>query len=97
MKYQGPYCDAVIPATDDDWADEHLSLKMAVHVVNDVSEAVAHINKYGTKHTECIVTSSPESESAKYFKQTVDAPPSMSMRLPGLPMGLCTALALSLA
>lgn len=67
------YCDAVIPATDDDWADEHLSLKMAVHVVNDVSEAVAHINKYGTKHTECIVTSSPESESAKYFKQTVDA------------------------
>lgn len=67
------FCDAVIPATDDDWAEEYLSLKMAVRVVDDVREAVAHINKYGTKHTECIVTSSPESEVAKYFKETVDA------------------------
>ena len=65
-KYAG-----MIPATEADWADEYLRLAMAVRIVPDVRAAVGHINRYGTKHTECIVTGS--AESAEYFLNNVDA------------------------
>lgn len=65
------YCGAVIPAGEADWADEYLRLAMAVKVVPDVKAAVAHINHYGTKHTEAIVTETPE--NAEYFLKNVDA------------------------
>ena len=65
-KYAG-----MIPATEADWADEYLRLAMAVRIVPDVRAAVEHINRYGTKHTECIVTGS--AESAEYFLNNVDA------------------------
>lgn len=65
-KYAG-----MIPATEADWADEYLRLAMAVRIVPDVRAAVEHINRYGTKHTECIVTES--AESAEYFLNNVDA------------------------
>ena len=65
-KYAG-----MIPATEADWADEYLRLAMAVRIVPDVRAAVGHINRYGTKHTECIVTES--AESAEYFLNNVDA------------------------
>ena len=65
-KYAG-----MIPATEADWADEYLRLAMAVKIVPDVRAAVEHINRYGTKHTECIVTES--AESAEYFLNNVDA------------------------
>ena len=65
-KYAG-----MIPATEADWADEYLRLAMAVKIVPDVRAAVEHINRYGTKHTECIVTGS--AESAEYFLNNVDA------------------------
>jgi glutamate-5-semialdehyde dehydrogenase len=65
------YCGGMIPATDNDWANEYLRLAMAVKVVPDVTAAVTHINRYGTKHTECIVTAS--AENAEYFQKTVDA------------------------
>ena len=65
-KYAG-----MIPATERDWADEYLRLAMAVKIVPDVRAAVEHINRYGTKHTECIVTGS--AESAGYFLNNVDA------------------------
>ena len=61
----------MIPATERDWADEYLRLAMAVKIVPDVRAAVEHINRYGTKHTECIVTGS--AESAEYFLNNVDA------------------------
>ena len=51
------YTAGMIPATEADWADEYLRLAMAVKVVPDVKAAVGHINHYGTKHTECIVSS----------------------------------------
>src|SRR5581483_11014675 len=43
-------------ATEDDFAREFLALKMSVAVVADVDTAVAHVNRYGTGHTEAIVT-----------------------------------------
>ncbi|MBM7097471.1 glutamate-5-semialdehyde dehydrogenase [Bacillus sp. H-16] len=59
------------PATEDHWANEFLSLDVAVKVVNDVSEAVEHIDTYGTKHSEAIVTESKE--TAARFTGLVDA------------------------
>ncbi|BBA71609.1 glutamate-5-semialdehyde dehydrogenase [Geobacter sulfurreducens] len=43
-------------ATEDDWHAEYLELILAVRVVDDLDEAVAHINRYGSLHTEAIVT-----------------------------------------
>ena len=48
----------VLPATDDDWAAEYLSLDMAVAVVDSLDDAVAHIRRWGSGHTEAIVTRS---------------------------------------
>lgn len=61
----------MIPAEESDWKDEYLRLAMAVKTVPDVRAAVEHINRYGTKHTECIVTASEE--NARYFQRAVDA------------------------
>lgn len=45
-----------VPATEEDWATEYLSLDLAVRVVGDIDEAIAHISRYTTGHTESIVT-----------------------------------------
>ncbi|WP_062211831.1 glutamate-5-semialdehyde dehydrogenase [Demequina oxidasica] len=45
-----------VVATDDDWGTEYLSLDIAVKVVDDLDEAIAHISRYSTGHTEAIVT-----------------------------------------
>ncbi|CAO5169681.1 gamma-glutamyl phosphate reductase [Frankia sp. AiPs1] len=47
-----------VPATDEDWAAEYLSLDLAVRVVDSLDDAVAHIRRWGTGHTEAIVTRS---------------------------------------
>lgn len=44
------------PATEDDWYTEYLDLKIGVKVVDDINEAIAHINKYGSRHSEAIIT-----------------------------------------
>lgn len=59
------------PATEDDWATEYHDLKMSVKVVADLDEAIRHINRYGTKHSEAIVTS--DYSAARRFLQEVDA------------------------
>lgn len=46
----------VIPATEDDWYTEYLDYKIAVRVVESIDEAIAHIAKYSTDHSESIVT-----------------------------------------
>ncbi|MBH0171329.1 glutamate-5-semialdehyde dehydrogenase [Fictibacillus sp. 18YEL24] len=61
----------VIPANEKDWAEEYLSLAVAVKVVSSAEEAVAHIERYGTKHSEAIVTENPENAVA--FLNSVDA------------------------
>jgi glutamate-5-semialdehyde dehydrogenase len=44
------------PANEEDWSTEYLDLKVSIKVVNSLEEAIAHINKYGSKHSEAIVT-----------------------------------------
>lgn len=46
-----------VPATDEDWSTEYLSLDLSIKVVQDLDEALAHIAKYSTHHTESILTS----------------------------------------
>jgi glutamate-5-semialdehyde dehydrogenase len=49
---------AVVPATDEDWATEYLSMDMAVRVVDDLPTALDHIARWGTGHSEAIVSDS---------------------------------------
>lgn len=58
-------------ATEDDWGREYLELKMSVRCVQDVAEAIAHVNRYGTGHSEAIVSDSYEACEA--FLAGVDA------------------------
>jgi len=44
------------PATEDDWYAEYLDLILAVRIVSDIDEAISHINRYGSAHTDAIVT-----------------------------------------
>ena len=60
-----------LPATEEDYKTEFLDYIIAVKVVRDVQEAVAHINRYGTAHSECIVTQ--DERNAAYFTDRVDA------------------------
>ncbi len=53
----------VTPATDEDWSTEYLSLDLAMRVVDDLDEALAHIRTYSTHHTESIVTRDASSEA----------------------------------
>lgn len=50
------YDPAVVPATDEDWAREYLSLDLAVAVVDSIGDAITHIRRWGSGHTEAIVT-----------------------------------------
>jgi glutamate-5-semialdehyde dehydrogenase len=58
-------------AGEDDWATEYLDLKLAVAVVDSLEEAVEHVNRYGTRHSEAIVSRS--AEAAERFTAGVDA------------------------
>ena len=58
-------------ATEEDWATEYGDLRLSVKIVSGLEEALAHIAKYGTKHSECIVTS--DYNHARTFQQRVDA------------------------
>ncbi|MCE5288256.1 MAG: glutamate-5-semialdehyde dehydrogenase [Nocardiaceae bacterium] len=61
----------LVPATDTDWADEYLSLDIALKVVSGIDEAIDHINEWGTGHTEAIVTG--DLAAARAFTSRVDA------------------------
>ena len=61
----------VNPATEQEWYEEYLRLCMAIAVVADVDEAIAHINQYSTKHSDSIVTS--EESHARKFLREVDS------------------------
>ncbi len=60
-----------IPVTEEDYGKEYLDYILSMKTVKDVQEAVAHINKYNTKHSECIVTENKE--TAEVFLRDVDA------------------------
>ncbi|HWK78785.1 glutamate-5-semialdehyde dehydrogenase [Microbacterium sp.] len=61
----------VIPATEEDWATEYLSLDVAMKVVDTLDDALAHIRKYSTGHTESIITT--DSRNAERFLAEVDS------------------------
>jgi glutamate-5-semialdehyde dehydrogenase len=58
-------------ATDDDWKKEFLDLIIGVKIVDGVQEAIDHVNRYGTKHTEAIITK--DDKAARAFQSQVDA------------------------
>ncbi len=58
-------------AIEEDWAEEYLDYILAIKVVEDVQEAISHISKYGTKHSESILTESYA--NAQLFQRRVDA------------------------
>ena len=58
-------------AADDDFGREFLDLKMSVAVVPDLDAAIAHVNRYGTGHTEAILTR--DLDAARRFTHEVDA------------------------
>ena len=62
---------AMDEATEEDWGCEYLALKMSVHAVEGVDDAIAWINRYGTKHSEVILTS--DFNAAERFLSDVDA------------------------
>lgn len=64
------YCDAKL-AVEEDYSTEYLDLIMSAKIVDGIDEAIEHINRYGTKHSECIVTRNYD--SAKKFQAMVDA------------------------
>ena len=63
--------DSVIPAIEVDWATEYLDYILAVKVVDNIDEAIAHITEYSSGHSECIVTENYK--NANRFKNEVDA------------------------
>ena len=63
--------NCVVPATDEDYATEFLDYIIAVKVVKDIDEAIDHISKYSTGHSECIVTNNLA--NADKFKNEIDA------------------------
>jgi glutamate-5-semialdehyde dehydrogenase len=60
-----------IPAGEEDWSNEYLSLNIAVKTVKSMEEAIDHIDEYGTKHSEAIITE--DKEAASRFMKLVDA------------------------
>jgi glutamate-5-semialdehyde dehydrogenase len=61
----------VVPATASDWGEEYLRLCMAIRIVSGVDEAITHINRYSTKHSEAIITY--DEEHARRFLRQVDS------------------------
>ncbi|MGG0277346.1 glutamate-5-semialdehyde dehydrogenase [Bacillus rhizoplanae] len=62
---------SLVPASEEDWETEFLSLTLAVKIVSSVEEAIRHINAYGSMHSEAIITENEENVS-KFFT-SVDA------------------------
>ena len=60
-----------IRATEEDWSTEYLAPILSIRIVPSLEDAVAHINRYGSQHTDSIVTE--DTQNAQYFLQLVDS------------------------
>jgi glutamate-5-semialdehyde dehydrogenase len=67
----GPLADSLAVATDADWETEYHAMILAVKVVDSAEEAIEHVNRYGSGHSEAIVTGS--TAAARSFTEGVDA------------------------
>lgn len=65
------FSDKVKPANDEDWATEYGDLILSVKVVSDINEAIEHINKFSTGHSEAIITG--DYNNSRKFQNEVDA------------------------
>ena len=65
------FSDKVVPVTEEDWGTEYGDLRLSVKIVDSLEEAMEHIAKYTTYHSECIVTE--DYENARTFQLGVDA------------------------
>jgi glutamate-5-semialdehyde dehydrogenase len=63
--------DGLVDATDEDWDTEYLGMTMALKVVDSLEEAIDHVNRHGTGHSEAIVTG--DEQAAQAFTSRVDA------------------------
>jgi len=63
--------DRIKPATEEDWSTEYLDLIVSLKTVPNIEAAMAHINHYGSKHSDCIVTEDPE--NAARFLAEIDS------------------------
>lgn len=61
----------IIPATEEDWGQEYLDYILSAKIVNSLDEAIEHINRYNTKHSEAIITS--DYDNARRFLEEIDA------------------------
>lgn len=61
----------IIPATDEDWGQEYLDYILSAKIVGSIDEAINHINKYNTKHSEAIITK--DYDNARRFLEEIDA------------------------
>ena len=66
-----PLLPGAVPATESDWGTEYLSLDISVKLVDDLDEAIAHINRFGSHHTDAILTT--HHPSAMRFLREVDS------------------------
>ncbi len=74
LRADGPaaeYLETSVPATEEDWGTEYLDYILSIRTVSNIDEAIAHINRYNTGHSECIVTSNYM--HAQQFLREVDA------------------------
>ncbi|HZJ40151.1 MAG TPA: glutamate-5-semialdehyde dehydrogenase, partial [Demequina sp.] len=69
--YLAPDKVPTVPATEEDWETEYLSMDLAVKVVDSIEDAIAHIGRYSTGHTEAIVTD--DINAAEFFVSHVDS------------------------
>ncbi len=67
----GQYAATLLPATEESFGTEFLSMKMSVKCVEDISDAIAHVARYGSRHSETIVSSQPE--NIQRYLREVDA------------------------
>jgi glutamate-5-semialdehyde dehydrogenase len=65
------FSNTVVPVTEQDWSTEYLDAIVSIKLVDDTADAIRHIAKYGSKHTEAIVTSN--NATAEHFLKTVDS------------------------
>lgn len=64
-------CKELVPATEEDWGTEYLDPIISLRIVNDIDEAIAHINRYNTKHSESIITK--DYNNSMQFLNEIDA------------------------
>ena len=65
------YCKGFVPAAEEDWGKEYLDRIISLKSVDSIEEAVLHINKYNTGHSETIITDNIQ--NAEYFTSVIDA------------------------